>query len=155
MLSPHFYKGLIIFIGAVIYACTPSPHADSTESTSDSPPNILLIYLDDLGYGDVGVYGSTELNTPNIDRLANGGIRFTQGYASSATCSPSRYALLTGRYPWRNERAKILSGTAPLLIDPNEKTLPKMLKEQGYHTGIVGKWHLGLGEGRCRTGMNP
>jgi hypothetical protein len=79
-------------------------------------PNIIIIYLDDLGYGDVGAYGSTELKTPNIDKLANGGIRFADGYASSATCSPSRYALLTGTYPWRNERAKILSGTAPLLI---------------------------------------
>jgi arylsulfatase A-like enzyme len=111
-------------------------------------PNIIIIYLDDLGYGDVGAYGSTELKTPNIDKLANGGIRFADGYASSATCSPSRYALLTGTYPWRNERAKILSGTAPLLIDTAQMTIPKMLKSEGYHTGIVGKWHLGLGDGK-------
>ena len=75
-------------------------------------------------------------------------MRFTNGYASSATCSPSRYALLTGRYPWRNKRAKILPGTAPLLIDTNEMTIPKMLQQLGYHTGIVGKWHLGLGAGQ-------
>ena len=111
-------------------------------------PNILIIYADDLGYGDVGAYGATELKTPNIDRLAKNGVRFTDGHASSATCSPSRYAILTGKYPWRNKRAKILSGTAPLLIDTNEMTLPKMLKTQGYHTGIVGKWHLGLGNGK-------
>lgn len=110
-------------------------------------PNIIIIYADDLGYGDVGAYGATEINTPNIDKLAAEGIRFTNGYASSATCSPSRYALLTGVYPWRNENAKILSGTAPLLIDTAEITLPKMLKGQGYFTGIVGKWHLGLGDG--------
>ena len=147
MLNPHLSKALIYFMGAIAFACS-SPNSSSSEDEKEkTPPNILIIYLDDLGYGDVGAYGSTELKTPNIDRLANGGVRFTQGYASSATCSPSRYALLTGRYPWRNERAKILSGTAPLLIDPAEKTLPKMLKEQGYHTGIVGKWHLGLGAG--------
>lgn len=110
-------------------------------------PNILLIYLDDLGYGDVGAYNATEIKTPNFDKLAEGGVRFTTGYASSATCTPSRYALLTGEYPWKNESAKILPGSAPLIIDTTKMTIPKMLKEQGYHTGIVGKWHLGLGLG--------
>lgn len=110
-------------------------------------PNIVIIYADDLGYGEMGAYGATELKTPNLDKLANGGMRFTNGYASSATCTPSRYALLTGIYPWRNKRAKILPGTAPLIIDTAQNTIPKMLKKQGYHTGIVGKWHLGLGSG--------
>ncbi len=110
-------------------------------------PNIVIIYLDDLGYGDVSAYGATEINTPNFDKLAEGGIRFTAGYASSATCTPSRYALLTGEYPWKNERARILPGSAPLIIDTAKVTIPKMLREQGYQTGIVGKWHLGLGEG--------
>lgn len=120
---------------------------DQPGGSTAEKPNIVIIYMDDLGYGDVGAYGATGLATPNIDSLAAGGVRFTDGYATSATCSPSRYALLTGRYPWRNERAKILSGTAPLLIDTSRVTLPKMLKAEGYHTGIVGKWHLGLGEG--------
>ncbi len=110
-------------------------------------PNIVIIYLDDLGYGDVGAYGATEFKTPNMDRLAEGGLRFTNGYSASATCTPSRYALLTGVYPWRNKDARILSGSAPLLIDTSQVTIPKMLKKQGYHTGIVGKWHLGLGNG--------
>jgi arylsulfatase A-like enzyme len=110
-------------------------------------PNIVVLYMDDLGYGDVSAYGATELNTPNIDALANGGVQFTNGYASSATCTPSRYALLTGAYPWKNKRARILPGTAPLIIDTTQITLPKMLREAGYHTGIVGKWHLGLGDG--------
>jgi len=110
-------------------------------------PNIIIIYLDDLGYGDISSYGATELKTPNIDALASGGIKFTNGYASSATCTPSRYALLTGVYPWRNKDAQILSGTAPLLISTKQKTLPKLLKKEGYQTAIIGKWHLGLGAG--------
>lgn len=114
---------------------------------NQTKPNIVVIYLDDLGYGDLGAYGATELKTPNIDKLAKEGVKFTNGYASSATCTPSRYALLTGVYPWRNKKAKILPGTAPLLISTEQQTLPKLLKKQGYHTGIVGKWHLGLGTG--------
>ena len=110
-------------------------------------PNIVIIYLDDLGYGDLSCYGGVGLKTPNIDALANAGVRFTNGYATSATCTPSRYALLTGVYPWRNKDVKILSGTAPLLIDTAQVTLPKMLKKQGYQTAVVGKWHLGLGTG--------
>jgi len=116
-------------------------------SLNTEKPNIVIIYLDDLGYGDVSAYGATELQTPNIDALAKGGVLFTNGYASSATCTPSRYALLTGVYPWKNKSARILPGTAPLIIDTAQITIPKMLKEKGYHTGIVGKWHLGLGTG--------
>ena len=112
-----------------------------------SRPNIIVIYLDDLGYGDLSCYGATAIKTPNIDMLAKGGVRFTNGYASSATCTPSRYALLTGVYPWRNKDAKILPGSAPLLIGTEQQTLPKMLKQTGYKTAVVGKWHLGLGTG--------
>lgn len=111
-------------------------------------PNIVIIYLDDLGYGDLGAYGATELSTPHIDKLAQGGVRFTNGYATSATCTPSRYGLLTGVYPWKNEEAKILPGTAPLIIDTAQITIPKMLQQKDYYTGIVGKWHLGLGSGK-------
>lgn len=110
-------------------------------------PNVILIYADDLGYGDVGAYGSTAIPTPSIDLLAREGIIFTNAYAASATCTPSRYALLTGTYPWRNREARILPGTAPLIIDTALMSLPKMFRQQGYHTGIVGKWHLGLGTG--------
>lgn len=119
----------------------------SREQEKTYPPNIVIIYLDDLGYGDLSSYGATELNTPHMDRFANEGMKFTNAYATSATCTPSRYALLTGIYPWRNENAKILAGTAPLLIETDRMTLPKMLKTKGYNTGIVGKWHLGLGDG--------
>ncbi|MBK8503384.1 MAG: arylsulfatase [Saprospiraceae bacterium] len=137
----------ILISGVIFFSCHNEEKAVDAKATSRTLPNIIIIYADDLGYGDVGAYGATQLKTPNMDRLAREGLRFTKGYAASATCTPSRFALLTGVYPWRNKDAKILPGTAPLLIDTGQITVPKMLKSKGYHTGIVGKWHLGLGDG--------
>lgn len=146
-LSIYFIVLLISIF--TLNACS-SKQKNTTEPNiiSKQPPNIVFIYLDDLGYGDMSANGATEILTPNMDKLANGGVRFTNGYATSATCTPSRYGLLTGNYPWREKKAKILPGTAPLLIKTTQMTVPKMLKEKGYHTGIVGKWHLGLGTGQ-------
>lgn len=110
-------------------------------------PNIIIMYADDLGFGDVGCYGATRIPTPNLDRLASEGVKFQQGFATAATCTPSRYSLLTGSYPFRNENARILPGDAPLIISPSKQTLPSVLRQAGYRTGIVGKWHLGLGDG--------
>ena len=147
-MNKTYYLLLLLLPLGIFTACNSNSKTTETDSTAAaSKPNIIVIYADDLGYGDVGAYGAVNMPTPNMDNLAEGGVRFTNGYASSATCSPSRYALLTGIYPWRNKRAKILSGTAPLLIDTAQMTIPKMLRAQGYHTGIVGKWHLGLGNG--------
>ena len=132
------YKILSLLI-CILFSCN--------NISDQTKPNIIIIYADDLGYGDVSSYGFGTLETPNIDKIANNGVRFTNGYASSATCSPSRYALMTGIYPWRNKKAKILTG-ANLIIDTLEMTIPKMLKTKGYETGIVGKWHLGLGDSK-------
>ncbi|WP_439953511.1 sulfatase family protein [Gelidibacter salicanalis] len=147
----YIIKTIILVSLVVLSGCKSDKNKQHTEPlTTIEPikkPNIVIIYLDDLGYGDLSCYGATELQTPNIDALASGGVKFTNGYATSATCTPSRYALLTGMYPWRNKDAKILPGTAPLLISTEQQTLPKMLRREGYQTAIVGKWHLGLGTG--------
>ena len=137
----------IKYIVLSFLAFTVSLKSSSQTKNKTVKPNIVFIYLDDLGYGDLSCYGATAIQTPNIDALANGGVRFTNGYATSATCTPSRYGLLTGVYPWRNKDAKILPGSAPLLIGKDQLTIPKMLKEKGYQTAVVGKWHLGLGTG--------
>jgi arylsulfatase A-like enzyme len=108
-------------------------------------PNIVIIYADDLGYGDVGCYGMKRIKTPNIDRLAQQGVRFTNAYATSATCTPSRFGLLTGKYPWRQRNTGIAPGDASLIIPTGHRTLPGMLKDAGYRTAAIGKWHLGLG----------
>lgn len=110
-------------------------------------PNIVIILADDLGYGDVSCYGATRIQTPHIDRLAEGGLRFTDAHSAAATCTPSRYALLTGEYPWRKKGTGILPGDAKLIIEPGRTTLASILKKAGYTTGVVGKWHLGLGAG--------
>ena len=123
----------------------------SDKINPNDKPNIIIIYTDDLGYGDVSAYQKGILNTPNIDKLANEGIKFTNGYSSSATCSPSRYALLTGTYPWRKAGLRVITGGG-LSIDTLKMTIPKMLKLSGYYTGIVGKWHLGLGKGSDKYG---
>lgn len=119
-------------------------------------PNIVLIVADDLGYGDLGCYGATKIKTPNVDRLATEGVRFTNGYAPSSTCTPSRFSLLTGEYAWRQKDRKnsILDGDAPLCIAAGRQTLPAMLRNAGYKTGIVGKWHLGLGDGQTPVDFN-
>lgn len=135
------------FIIGTAISCKDAGTGNQVMEPEIKKPNIVIIYTDDLGYGDVGFNGATEIQTPNLDQLANAGVRFTNGYATSATCTPSRYGLLTGVYPWRNANARILPGTAALIIDTMQMTLPKMLKAKGYHTGIVGKWHLGLGMG--------
>jgi arylsulfatase A-like enzyme len=108
-------------------------------------PNIIIIYADDLGYGDLSCYGAKGISTPNIDRLARQGLRFKNAHCTSATSTPSRYSLLTGEYAWRKAGTGIATGDAPAIILPGRTTIASVLKNAGYSTGVAGKWHLGLG----------
>jgi arylsulfatase A-like enzyme len=121
----------------------------STASGAQAPskPNIILIYADDVGFGDLSCYGATGVKTPNLDKLAGSGIQFTNVHASSATCTPSRYSLLTGEYAWRKNGTGVLPGDARLIIEPGRPTVASALRAQGYRSAVVGKWHLGLGSG--------
>jgi arylsulfatase A-like enzyme len=117
-----------------------------SQRTQDIKPNIIFIMADDMGYGDLGCYGATKIQTPNVDRLAEQGMRFTDAHSSSAVCTPSRYSVMTGRYCWRSRLKKwVLWGFEPPLIEPERLTVASMLKRFGYATGAFGKWHLGLG----------
>ena len=127
-------------LGLLSIAISHPVHAQKSER-----PNIIIIYADDLGYGDVSCYGATSLKTPNIDKLASQGLRFTNAHCTSATSTPSRYSLLTGEYAWRRKGTNILPGDASAIIKPGRPTIASVLKDAGYVTGVVGKWHLGLG----------
>lgn len=109
-------------------------------------PNVVVILADDLGYGDASCYGATEVTTPNIDRLAAEGTRFTSGYCSASTCTPTRYSFLTGTYAFRRPGTGIAPPNSPALIQPGTTTLPSLLQQVGYRTAVIGKWHLGLGD---------
>lgn len=109
-------------------------------------PNIIVIMADDLGYGDLSCYGASTFKTPNIDRLAASGQRFTSGYCSASTCTPTRYSLLTGTYAFRKKGTGIAPPNGHLIIDEDTFTLPDLMKKAGYQTAVVGKWHLGLGQ---------
>lgn len=119
--------------------------AQKSNGQNDQKPNIIYIFADDLGIGDLSCYGATKVSTPNIDRLAGQGVQFTNAYATSATSTPSRFGLLTGMYPWRQKNTGIAPGNSELIIDTACVTMADMLKDAGYATGAVGKWHLGLG----------
>lgn len=138
-----------LFTTLMLAACAiPSPSLHAAEpAPSSAKPNIVFILADDIGYGDFGCYGATKIKTPNVDKLAGQGLRFTDAHSSAASCTPTRYALMTGQYAWRNPLGShILPGDAPLSIKPGTLTVPALLKQAGYTTAAIGKWHLGLGE---------
>ena len=109
-------------------------------------PNIIFIYADDIGYGDLSCNGATTIHTPNVERLASEGMRFTDAHSAAATSTPSRYAMLTGEYAWRRQGTGIADGDAGMIIRPERYTLGDMFQQAGYATGVIGKWHLGLGD---------
>lgn len=114
-------------------------------SAEPRKPNVIVIMADDLGFGDISCQGATTYETPNIDRLAAEGIRFTSGYCTASTCTPTRFSLLTGGYAFRTKGTGIAPPSAPAIILPGEATLPGMMQSAGYATAVIGKWHLGLG----------
>ena len=120
-------------------------------------PNILLILADDYGWGSVGCYGAKGVKTPNLDRLAQQGRRFTHAYAPGSVCSPTRYGLMTGRYYWRTaiKDGEVLSPNAPLHIETNRLTLASLCKSHGYRTAVFGKWHLGMTVGPVTDWSKP
>lgn len=135
----YFLVSLAVCLGAVARTAT------ADERSAAEKPNVLVILADDLGYGDVSCYGATALATPHIDQLADEGLRFTSGYCSASTCTPTRYSFLTGTYAFRGERTGIAPPNAPAIIKPGTETVASILRRAGYATGVVGKWHLGLG----------
>jgi arylsulfatase A-like enzyme len=136
---PSEISFLILVLFLFMQACKPA------EKPSPKP-NIVIFYVDDLGYGDLGCYGGDLVQTPFLDSFSKTGILFTDAHSVAATCTPSRYSMLTGEHAFRNN-ATILPGDAPLIIPTEKPTLPTMLKKAGYTTAVVGKWHLGLGDG--------
>ena len=116
------------------------------DALAAAKPNIVFILTDDVGYGDLGCYGAQHVKTPNLDRLAKEGLRCADAHSTASVCTPTRYAFLTGRYAWRQPGTGIASGNAPALIKPGTTTVASLLKSAGYRTGVVGKWHLGLGD---------
>lgn len=115
-------------------------------NTDPNRPNVIIILADDLGYGDLGCYGAKNVETPNVDRLASQGIRFTDTHAIAATSTPSRYSILTGEYAWRRPGTDVAAGNAGMIIRPEDYTMADMFRSQGYRTCAIGKWHLGLGD---------
>lgn len=130
-----------VFCISALAACSPASKEQAAQK-----PNILLIYADDVGIGDLSSYGAELIHTPHLDAIGENGVRFTSAYATSGMCTPSRYSLLTGIYAFRLPGSGILSAEDPMCIEPHSFTLPEMLRQNGYRTGIVGKWHLGLGD---------
>jgi arylsulfatase A-like enzyme len=141
----HYFTKTMVPLAAV--ACLGAGHAAVAKSqpSSSAKPNVILIYADDVGYGDISSDGGKSISTPHIDQLAEQGVRFTNAYSDAATCTPSRYSILTGRYAWRQEGTGIAPGNAPLLINPSRVTIADVMHNAGYRTAAIGKWHVGLG----------
>lgn len=143
----------IVLLVVLITSCNTQKNKTDHQNKVSKKPNVVIIYGDDVGYADVGVYGSKLIPTPNIDKLANEGLLFTDGHCAAATCTPSRYSLLTGIHGFR-DNINILPPNAPLTISEQTFTLPKLFQNAGYKTAVIGKWHLGIGKKGVETNWN-
>jgi arylsulfatase A-like enzyme len=143
--KPNQFIILLICAVAVFLSSCKKHTGKENSIVHQNRPNVILIYVDDVGYGDISINGGQSIATPHIDKLAEQGIRFTNAHSDASTCTPSRYSILTGRYAWRKKKTGIAPGNAPLLIDTSRATIADVMKQAGYHTAAIGKWHLGLG----------
>ena len=139
-----FILTLVSSVACAVTAANKAP--ENTTPTKSKTPNVVFIYADDLGYGDLECYGAKNVQTPNVNRLAKSGILFTNAHATAATSTPSRYSMLTGEYAWRKEGTDVAAGNAGMIIRPEQYTMADMFKSAGYATAAIGKWHLGLGD---------
>ena len=139
-------KILLGISSTMLVACSTGTKKAAPEAKNDTKPNVIIILADDIGYGDLSFNGEKTVNTPNADRLAARGMRFTDAHAVAATSTPSRYSLLTGQYAWRRNDTGIATGDAGMVIRPEQTTIADIFRDNGYTTGAVGKWHLGLSE---------
>lgn len=119
--------------------CTAAMGAKKAKANNQQKPNVIIILADDLGYGDLGCYGAKNVETPNVDKLAKQGIRFTDAHAIASTSTPSRYSLLTGEYAWRRPGTDVAPGDAGMIIQPTQFTMADMFKSVGYSTCAIGK----------------
>ncbi|WP_373827759.1 sulfatase-like hydrolase/transferase, partial [Bacteroides heparinolyticus] len=133
---------------------TKAQNIKSNKVTNRERPNVIIILADDLGYGDLECYGAKNVQTPNVNRLASQGIRFTNAHAIAATSTPSRYSILTGEYAWRRPDTDVAAGNAGMIIRPEQYTMADMFKNAGYTTCAIGKWHLGLGDKTAQQDWN-
>ena len=149
------YYYYLLLLSIITTACHPT-------KKENPPPNIIYILADDLGYGDISAFNENgKIKTPNIDRIANEGIKFTDAHSASSVCTPTRYSILTGRYSWRSRlKSGVLTGKSKALIPNTRTTVASMLQKNGYKTGFIGKWHLGWDwalttDSLGGTGWNP
>ncbi|MDE7443967.1 MAG: sulfatase-like hydrolase/transferase, partial [Muribaculaceae bacterium] len=131
---------------ALAAAVPAAARKNAAPAPKPTQPNVLMIYADDLGYGDLECYGAKNVSTPNVNRLAKNGVQFTNAYAVAATSTPSRYSMLTGEYSWRKPGTDIAPGNAGMIIRPEQFTVADLFKSAGYRTCAIGKWHLGMGD---------
>jgi arylsulfatase A-like enzyme len=146
--TKHPYNDKVHWISVILIgACLAFTGTSCSQLQKPEHPNVIIIFTDDIGYGDLGCYGAEKVKTPNIDRLAKEGCMFSDAHSASAVCTPSRYALLTGEYPFRKDLFAPVFHKVGSLIDTNQLTIASLMKKSGYATACIGKWHLGFGEG--------